>query len=198
MPRIFASFLVTACALTSCHVVISKQGSMIRSFWYNRCVTGRRPRDENHAVIFGLSAENRSRARDTQPIRSSLTNLQGGASFGTPVSLKKIWKEVVSLRKCLSIYLSTNNKLWALFENKMRDIILKTSVFRSFIIFDYVSVCICIAAIKHQEKDIYSYTNNKWQKKKEYKESRKRRMSQENTNNLWQITKDKRQRILRQ
>ena len=31
-------------------------------------------------------------------------------------------EEVPSLSICLSIYLSTNNKLWALFENKMRDI----------------------------------------------------------------------------
>ena len=50
MTWIFGSFLVTPCALTSCHVVISKQGSTIRALGYNRCVTGRRPRDENHAV----------------------------------------------------------------------------------------------------------------------------------------------------
>ena len=64
MPWIFGSFLVT-----SCHVVISKQGSTIRSVGYNRCVTGRRLRDENHAVRFGQSGENSSRAWNTQPIR---------------------------------------------------------------------------------------------------------------------------------
>ena len=50
---------------------------------YNRCVTGRRPCDENHAFRFGQSAENCSRAWNTQLIRSSLTSLQGGASVGT-------------------------------------------------------------------------------------------------------------------
>ena len=52
MPWIFGELLVTPCALTSCHVVISKQDSTIRTLGYNRCVTGRRPRDENHAVRF--------------------------------------------------------------------------------------------------------------------------------------------------
>ena len=69
MPWIFGSFLVTPCALTSCYVVISKQESTIRALRSNRCVTGRRPRDENHAVRFGQSAENRSQALDTKPIR---------------------------------------------------------------------------------------------------------------------------------
>ena len=69
MPWIFGSFLVTPCTLTSCHVVISKQDSTIRAVGYNRCVIGRRPRDENHAVRFRQSAENRSRVRDTQPTR---------------------------------------------------------------------------------------------------------------------------------
>ena len=68
MPWIFGSFLVTPCALISCHVVISKQGSAIRTVVYNRYVNGRRPRVENHTVRFGRSAENRGRARDTQPI----------------------------------------------------------------------------------------------------------------------------------
>ena len=53
MPWIFSLFLVTSCALTSCHVVISKQDST------NRCGTGRRPRDENHTVRFGHAADQR-------------------------------------------------------------------------------------------------------------------------------------------
>ena len=69
MPWIFGSFLVTPCVLTSGHVVISKQGSTIRAVGYNWCITGRRQRDENHTVKFRQSAENRSRARNTQPIR---------------------------------------------------------------------------------------------------------------------------------
>ena len=83
MPWIFGSFLVTPCALTSCHV-ISKQGSTIRALGYNRCVTGRRAHDENHVGRFRQSAKNRSRTWDTQLIRLSLTSLQGGASIGTP------------------------------------------------------------------------------------------------------------------
>ena len=72
MPWIFGSFLVTPCALTSCHVVISKQDSTVGEDGYNRCVIGRTPRDENHAVRFRQSAENRSRAKDTQPKRGRL------------------------------------------------------------------------------------------------------------------------------
>ena len=69
MLWIFGSFQVTSCALTSCHVVINKQDSTIRALRSNRCVTGRRSRDENHAVRFRQSAENRSRVGDTQLIR---------------------------------------------------------------------------------------------------------------------------------
>ena len=53
MPWIFGSFLVTQCALTSCHVVISKQDNTMRALGPNRYVTERRTRDENHAVRFG-------------------------------------------------------------------------------------------------------------------------------------------------
>ena len=67
MLLIFGSFLQTLCALASCHVVISKQGSTIRAPGYNRCVTGRKPRDENLAVRFGqrlrISVERRTRSR---------------------------------------------------------------------------------------------------------------------------------------
>ena len=71
MTWIFGSFLVIPCALASCHILISKQedDTTIWALGYNRCVTGRRPRDENHVVRFGQSAENRSRALDTQSTR---------------------------------------------------------------------------------------------------------------------------------
>ena len=61
MTWVFGLFLVTSCALTSCHAVMSKQEDdiTIRALGYNRC------RDENHAVRFGQCAENRRRARDT-------------------------------------------------------------------------------------------------------------------------------------
>ena len=57
MTWIFGAFLVTPCALTSCHVVISKQ--RVRAVGSNRCVAGRRPHHENHVVRFRQSAENR-------------------------------------------------------------------------------------------------------------------------------------------
>ena len=82
---VFGSFLVTLCALISCHVVISKQDSMIRALRSNRCVTGRRPRDENHAVRFGQSTENHSRARDTQPIRGVSDELAKGCKHWQPL-----------------------------------------------------------------------------------------------------------------
>ena len=69
MTWIFGSFLLTPCALVICHILIRIQDSMIRAVISNWCVTGRRSRDENHAVRFRQSGENRSRARETQPIR---------------------------------------------------------------------------------------------------------------------------------
>ena len=53
MTWTFCSFLVTLSALRGCHTVMSKLGydSTIRAVGYNRCVTGRRPHDENHAEI---------------------------------------------------------------------------------------------------------------------------------------------------
>ena len=78
MPWIFGSFLVTPCALTSCHVVINKMDSTIRALRSNRCVTGRRPRDDNYAVRFRQSAENCSLARDSQPIRGVSDKLARG------------------------------------------------------------------------------------------------------------------------
>ena len=86
MTWIFGLFLVTPSALTGCHTVMSKKryDSTIRVVGYNRCVNGSRPHGDNLAVRFRQSEENRSRAWDTQPIRSSLTSLQGGASVGTP------------------------------------------------------------------------------------------------------------------
>ena len=62
MPWVFGSFLVTPCALTNCHAVISKQGSTIRALGYNRCLTGWRQCDENNVIRFRQSAENRSGA----------------------------------------------------------------------------------------------------------------------------------------
>ena len=49
--------------------------------------------------------------------------------LASPGSRNKIWEEVLSI--CLSIYLSTNNKLWALLKNKIRDICIKKCFVRS-------------------------------------------------------------------
>ena len=106
---VIGSFLVTPCALTSCHVVISKQDSTDRALRWNRSVMGRRPCDENHAVRFRQSTDNRSRAMDTQPIRGISDKLARGClqALAPTGSRKKIWEEdVLSLSICLSIHLS--------------------------------------------------------------------------------------------
>ena len=100
MTWIFGSFLVTPCALASCHILISKQedDSTIRAPGYNRCVTGRRSRDVNHAVSFRQSAENRSQARDTEP-SGGVWACKGVQAVAPPGSKKKRRKEeVLSLR----------------------------------------------------------------------------------------------------
>ena len=128
MTWIFGSFLLTPRALTSCHILISKQedDSTIRAVGYNRCVIGRTPRDENHAVKFRQSAENRSRVRDTQPIRGVSDELARGCKRWQPLaprrrSRKKKSSLWVYVTPSLS-QLTTNDGL--LFENKMRDICL--------------------------------------------------------------------------
>ena len=74
---------------------------------YNRCVTRRRTRDENNAVRFREGAENQNRAGDTQPVRSSLTSLQGGAIIGTSWPLEDDIGRISPLSEiCLFIYLS--------------------------------------------------------------------------------------------
>ena len=119
MPWIFGSFLVTPCALTSCHVVISEQDSTIRAVGYNRCVTGRRLRDGNPTVRFRQSAEDRSRVRDTQPTR--------GVS-------DEIWEEeVLSLSICLSTRLSHTAETSTLSRIKCERYIFIKKCVRSFI-----------------------------------------------------------------
>ena len=63
-------------------------------------------------------------ARYTQLIRG-VSACKGVQALAPPGSQKKVWdKKKSPLSICLSIYLSTNNKLWASFENKTRDIFL--------------------------------------------------------------------------
>ena len=123
--NICLGFLVTLCALTSCHVAISKQGSTIRALGYNRCVIGRRPRDENNVVKFRQRAENCNWAWDTQPIRGVSDELAWRCKRWHPLTP---WRRYGTRKSPLpeyiffSICLSNINKLWVLFENKTRDI----------------------------------------------------------------------------
>ena len=120
MPRIFDSFLVTPCALTSCHVVINKQDSTFRTLRLNRCVTGMRPRDENHAVRFRESAENRSRARDTQPTRGVSDELAKGYKCRHPLASGRRYERRSPLSEYMSLHPSlTHHRNISPFENKV-------------------------------------------------------------------------------
>ena len=72
--------------------------------------------------------------------------LPEGASFGTPWLLEENIRqeEAPYLCICPSIHLSTNNKLWAPFKNKIRDIFLWRSVLFVHWIFvnrGYTTIC---------------------------------------------------------
>ena len=62
---------------------------MIRALRSNKCVTGRRSRDENHAVRFRESAENSSRARDTQPTRGVSDEIAKGCKCWHPLDPRR-------------------------------------------------------------------------------------------------------------
>ena len=57
----------------------------IRALGYNRCVTGRRSRDENHAIRFRQSEENHSQVWDTQPTRGVSDELARGCERWHPL-----------------------------------------------------------------------------------------------------------------
>ena len=132
MTWIFGSFLVTPWALTSCHVVINKQGDDSASGQSDQ--TGVKP-EGDHVITkrSDLDREQRieSRAGDRQPIRGVLdvsddTAYKGVQALAPPGSRKKIWDKKKSP---IWVYVSpsisqTNNKQWSPFENKMRDIFL--------------------------------------------------------------------------
>ena len=103
------------CALTSCHVVICKQGSKIWAVGYNMCVTGRRSCDEHHAVRFGQSAENRSRAWDTQPIRGVSDELARGFKRWYPLASGKKYGKKPSLWVYISTSISQLTTNWGSF-----------------------------------------------------------------------------------
>ena len=123
--------------LTSCHVVISKTGQRFRS---NRCVTRRRPRDENHMDKFRQSAEKQSWAKDTQPSRgvSDDTACKGVQALASPGSWEKIWDKK---KFPLCVYISPSISQitnWGPLSRIKWEIYFCKQVFRSFIIFDYV------------------------------------------------------------
>ena len=120
MPWIFSSFLVTPCALTSCHVVISKLESTIRALGYNRCVTGSRSRNENHAIRFRkrqrIAVERGTRSRS----EASLTSLQRGARVGIPWLLEEHMGRKSPLSEYMSLHPSlTHHRNINPFENKV-------------------------------------------------------------------------------
>ena len=122
MTWIFGSFLVTQCALANCHILISKQedDSTIRAVGYNRCVTGRKPCDENHAVRFRQSAENRSRAWDTQPTRGVSDELGSGCKRWHPWPLEEDMGRRSPLSEYMSLHPSlTHHRNINPFENKV-------------------------------------------------------------------------------
>ena len=136
--------------LASCHILISKQDSTIRLLRSNRSVTGKRSRDENHAVRLRQSAENLSRARDTQPTRGVSDELARGCKRwhplvpGRSMGRRSPLSEYMSLHPPLTQHRNVNP-----FENKVWDIyIFIKKCVCSFIevreLFDYVSACICM------------------------------------------------------
>ena len=83
---------------------------------------------ENHVVRFKLRQRIQSRVRDKQQIRgvsdvSDDTASKWMQALALPGSRKKLWDKKKSLL-WKYVYLSNNNKLWAPFENKVRDIYL--------------------------------------------------------------------------
>ena len=109
--------------LASYHILISKQGRMIRALRSNRCVTGMRSRDENHAVRFRQSAENRVECGTRSQTEVSLTSLQGGTSIGTPWLLKEDMGRRSPLSEYMSLHPSlTHHRNINPFENKVWEI----------------------------------------------------------------------------
>ena len=122
MPWIFGSFLMTPCALTSCHVVISKQDSTIRALGTNRCVTGRRPHDENHAVRF--RQRQKIRVELGTRSRSEVSLLSRGCKHWLPegdMGRRSPLSEYMSLHLSLK---QQQQQTAGPFENKTRDIFL--------------------------------------------------------------------------
>ena len=95
MTWFFGSFLVTPCALTSFHIVISKQASAIRAVSYNRCITRKRPCDENHAVGFRERRESQLSEGHSADQRCLWQACKGVEALAPPGSQKKIWEEEV-------------------------------------------------------------------------------------------------------
>ena len=97
------SFLVTPGALTNCHVVISKQCVGVgRS---SRCVTGRRPRDENHAVRFRLSPV-RIESRSEALVSSLMIKFERGCKHWHPPTPERRYGTRSPLPEYMSLHLS--------------------------------------------------------------------------------------------
>ena len=108
--------------------------SAIRALGYNRYVTGRRSRDENHAVRFRQNGENRSRARDTQPIRNVSDKLAMECKHWHPLTPRRRYGQKKSSLWVYVFYPSlTYKRNIKPFENKVWELyfLLRSVFFRS-------------------------------------------------------------------
>ena len=155
MLWIFGLFLVTPCALTSCHIVISKQGSSIRALGYNRCVIGRRPHDQNHTVRF-RQRQRTAVEHETHSWSEVISDkLERGCKRWHPLTSGRRYGKKSSLWVYMFLHPSlTHHRNINPFENKVWEIyfyeeMLFICSLKSFTVFDHVSPCMCITAIQH-------------------------------------------------
>ena len=81
----------------------------IRTVGYNRCVTGRRPRDENQAVRFG-QRQRIAVVRGTHSWSGRLWRACKGVQALTPPgSWKKVWEEEVLSLSIIGLYTPINH-----------------------------------------------------------------------------------------
>ena len=103
--------------------------SAIGALTYNRCLTGRRSRDENYVVRFKQSAENCSQARDMQTIRGVSDKLARGCKHRHHLTPgRRYGKKKSSLR----LSLKQQQRVGPL-QNKMRDIFIRKCFVRHYL-----------------------------------------------------------------
>ena len=161
---------MTPCALTSCHVVISKQWEAVCRGRPVEQVCNRKGTTwyEYNAVRFRQSGQSESRVEPWIRSRSEAFGrlwryrLQVGASVSTHwIQKEDMGKKKSPLWVYVSPYLSqTNNKLCAPFENKMRErfFIKKCVSFRSLKFVYYFWLCSCLILCNNSKASQVSRT----------------------------------------